>query len=50
MSIADGYHYVAEVTSLAGDALGNVALTPDWRPALEWSHWEGVRQGKARAG
>ncbi len=46
MSIADGYHYVAEVTSLAGDALGNVALTPDWRPALEWAHWEGVRQGK----
>ena len=48
MSVVDRFRYVAELSSAGGEPLGAVTLNPDWRPAFEWSLWDGVRHGTLR--
>ncbi len=40
------FRYVAEIISCTGNTVDRVTLIPDWIPALEWSHFEGIRKGR----
>lgn len=39
------HRYVAEATAADGRPLGELVLSPDFAPAAEWSHLQGVRRG-----
>lgn len=39
----DNYRYVIELFRATGEALGQVALTPDWEPAVECARFAGLR-------
>ena len=43
--LRNAHRYVAEASDREGRRLGEVVLEPDFTPAAEWSHWEGVRRG-----
>ncbi len=45
MLLRSAHRYVAEALDLEGRRLGELSLTPDFSPAGEWSHLEGVRCG-----
>lgn len=45
MVLRNPYRYVAEASDREGQRLGELVLEPDFAPAAEWSHWEGVRRG-----
>lgn len=44
-----GYQYAVELFREDGSPLGQVPVTPDWEPALEWTHFLGVRRGRLPA-
>lgn len=46
MAIVDRFRYVADVRSDSGDTLGRLNVDPDWEPAVQWAHFQAVRQGK----
>lgn len=46
MAIVDGYRYVADVRSESGDPLGQLPMDPDWEPAVQWAHFQAIRQGE----
>jgi len=39
------YRYVIEFLRDDGSSVSHVPVTPDWEPALEWTHFLGIRQG-----
>jgi len=39
------HRYVAEASARDGRRLGELLLAPDFTPAAEWSHFEGMRRG-----
>jgi hypothetical protein len=39
------FHYAIELLNDAGRAIGSVGVTPDWQPAVDWTHFDGVRAG-----
>jgi hypothetical protein len=41
--VRDDYRYVLELFRTSGEALGQVALTPDWEPAVECARFAGLR-------
>ncbi len=41
-----GYQYVIEFLAEDGRALGRRVVTPDWGPALAWTRFEGIREGR----
>ena len=43
------YRFVLEVLGEDGRSLERSAIAPDWRPALEWVRFEGVREGRLPA-
>jgi proteasome lid subunit RPN8/RPN11 len=43
------YRYAIEIYSEAGGRLGQVAVVPDWEPALESVRFEGMRRGRLPA-
>jgi hypothetical protein len=43
------YTYTLDFYRGDGTALGQRALEPDWTPALEWVHFEGIREGRLPA-
>jgi proteasome lid subunit RPN8/RPN11 len=45
MALRNFHRYVAEASSREGRRLGELPLTPDFTPAGEWSHLQGVRRG-----
>jgi hypothetical protein len=47
--VHDGYQYMLDFYRADGSAAGQVAITPDWGPALEWVHFQGVRQARLPA-
>jgi hypothetical protein len=49
MAIVDRFRYVADVRSDSGDPLGQLPMDPDWEPAVQWAHFQAVRQGKLPA-
>ncbi len=42
----EDYQYVLDFFGEDSRSAGPVAITPDWGPALEWVHFQGVRQGR----
>jgi proteasome lid subunit RPN8/RPN11 len=42
------YQYTLDVLTEDGRQLDRVVLAPDWKPALEWVHFEGIREGRLR--
>jgi proteasome lid subunit RPN8/RPN11 len=47
--ITDGYTYALSFFRADGSAAGQVAVTPDWAPALECVHFAGIREGRLPA-
>ncbi|MGD2218223.1 MAG: hypothetical protein PVJ64_15805, partial [Gemmatimonadales bacterium] len=45
MAIVDGFRYVADVRSESGEPLGQLPMDPDWEPAVQWAHFQAIRQG-----
>jgi hypothetical protein len=43
------YTYTLDFYRADGTALGQRPLEPDWTPALEWVHFEGIREGRLPA-
>src|SRR5579862_9169884 len=43
------YTYALDFYRTDGTALGQRPLDPDWTPALEWVHFEGIREGRLPA-
>jgi len=43
------YTYTLDFYRNDGTALGQRPLEPDWTPALEWAHFEGIREGRLPA-
>lgn len=43
------YTYALDFYRADGTALGQRPLEPDWTPALEWVHFEGIREGRLPA-
>jgi hypothetical protein len=41
--LRDDYRYVLELFRTGGESLGQVALTPDWEPAVECARYAGLR-------
>ena len=41
--VRDDYRYVLELFRTSGESLGQVALTPDWEPAVECARYAGLR-------
>ena len=46
MTVNSRYRFLAEVESPRGEQVGALPLRPDWYPALEWCHFDGLRQGR----
>jgi proteasome lid subunit RPN8/RPN11 len=44
MAIVDMFRYVADVRSHSGEPLGQLPVDPDWEPAVQWAHFQAVRQ------
>jgi len=42
------YRYAIDLLAEDGRPLGRVAVRPDWRAALGWVHFEGIREGTLR--
>ena len=47
--VDDAYQYMLDFFREDGAAAGQVVVTPDWLPALESVHFEGIRQGRLPA-
>ncbi|NIN71010.1 MAG: hypothetical protein GTO46_03550 [Gemmatimonadetes bacterium] len=45
MAIVDEFRYVADVRSESGEPLGQLPMDPDWEPAVQWVHFQAIRQG-----
>lgn len=45
MLLRHTHRYVAEASGREGRRLGALALAPDFAPAAEWAHWQGLRRG-----
>jgi proteasome lid subunit RPN8/RPN11 len=45
MALRTNHRYVAEASASDGRRLGELVLAPDFTPAAEWSHLQGVRLG-----
>jgi proteasome lid subunit RPN8/RPN11 len=43
------YQYALDFFREDGSALAQVPVTPDWAPALEWAHFDGVRHAQLPA-
>jgi hypothetical protein len=43
MGVQDLYHYVLEMYRPGGELVHQVALTPDWEPAVAWTRLVGLR-------
>jgi proteasome lid subunit RPN8/RPN11 len=43
------YTYALDFYREDGTAIGQAAVEPDWTPALEWVHFEGIREGRLPA-
>ncbi|MCC6765587.1 MAG: Mov34/MPN/PAD-1 family protein [Deltaproteobacteria bacterium] len=39
------YEWAIELVGDDGHAVGRVGIAPDWRPAVDWTHFDGVRAG-----
>ncbi|MCC6850253.1 MAG: Mov34/MPN/PAD-1 family protein [Deltaproteobacteria bacterium] len=39
------YGWAIELVGDDGRAVGRVGIAPDWRPAVDWTHFDGVRAG-----
>jgi len=39
------YRYTLDVMTETGRMLERAVVTPDWKAALEWTHFEGIREG-----
>jgi proteasome lid subunit RPN8/RPN11 len=47
--MAEIYSYTLDFYRIDGTAVGQRPLEPDWTPALEWAHFEGIREGRLPA-
>lgn len=43
------HQYALDLLTEAGDLLEHTVVTPDWQAALEWVHFEGIRDGQLGA-
>ncbi len=44
--VKDQYQYVLDFYKEDGSSLGQLPVCMDWEPALQWTQFEGIRQGK----
>ncbi len=42
------YQYTLDILAEDGRELDRMVVTPDWKAALEWAHFEGIREGRLR--
>jgi len=44
------YRFMLQMMREAGESLGQIRITPDWDPAIEWTRWVGFRTTHVWAG